>query len=691
MKQSLAIKYRPKSFEDMTEQTEITQILNAMLAKGLDSRCFLFVGSAGIGKTTAARILANMINDGKGMPIEIDGATNGSVENARNIVAGAKTRSLESNYKVYIIDECFRGDTLISVPGGAVPIKDIKVGDTVYNLNRVGKVTQVFQNKVFTDRLCRVIINGAETYTTVDHLYLTNIGWVEASKLKRGDIVYGVADMSEMWQRVCGKSGHKVLQCGMQESCVEGACGKEEATSRGSAQLCNLRKTIRDKEVQHEASLQRGMQKDANRNKVQAVLSFGSGDTESTKICGADETKQSCAYAGCYRESSTNEGEQGNSACLVCGQRGQRSLHACADNAVGSFETDSYIRIRNTDRLQSETREGTISYELQSRPRISRDKASDRGGWCIPQMEKWFVARCEENTVVNEFRVESVEVYKRGDNDEYFECAFDDKELSSGVVTMYDLQVEGHPSYFANGVLVHNCHSISNAAWQSLLLVLEQPPQHTCFIFCTTNPEKIPGTILSRVQRFDFRRISLEGIVSRLTHILNAEISEGQPYTYTQEAVEYIAKLAKGGMRSAITSLEKCLNYDADLTLQSVMNALGIVDYTKLFDLADCVLDYNTKGALAIIQQAHDDGKDLKLFMSDFTAFVLDVCKYALTADYSTIKIPNTYSARLLELCKDFKFFKDFLSKLIELNNSIKYERDPKSVIEMNFVVWSSK
>lgn len=558
MKQSLAIKYRPKSFEDMTEQTEITQILNAMLAKGLDSRCFLFVGSAGIGKTTAARILANMINDGKGMPIEIDGATNGSVENARNIVAGAKTRSLESNYKVYIIDECFRGDTLISVPGGSVPIKDIKVGDTVYNLNRVGKVTRVFQNKVFTDRLCRVVINGVETYTTVDHLYLTNIGWVEASKLQQGDVVYSVQSVKD------------IESTSMQRSCEQHSC----------------------------------------------VKTFD----------------------------------------IVC-----------------------------------EKNDETALYQLQSKPHVLKDKAGDRGGWCIPQMEKLFVARCEENTVVNEFRVESVEVYKRGDNDEYFECAFDDKELSSGVVTMYDLQVEGHPSYFANGVLVHNCHSISNAAWQSLLLVLEQPPQHTCFIFCTTNPEKIPGTILSRVQRFDFRRISLEGIVSRLTHILNAEISEGQPYTYTQEAVEYIAKLAKGGMRSAITSLEKCLNYDANLTLQSVMNALGIVDYTKLFDLADCVLDYNTKGALAIIQQAHDDGKDLKLFMSDFTAFVLDVCKYALTADYSTIKIPNTYSARLLELCKDFKFFKDFLSKLIELNNSIKYERDAKSVIEMNFVVWSSK
>lgn len=558
MKQSLAIKYRPKSFEDMTEQTEITQILNAMLAKGLDSRCFLFVGSAGIGKTTAARILANMINDGKGMPIEIDGATNGSVENARNIVAGAKTRSLESNYKVYIIDECFRGDTLISVPGGAVPIKDIKVGDTVYNLNRVGKVTQVFQNKVFTDRLCRVVINGVETYTTVDHLYLTNIGWVEASKLQQGDVVYSVQSVKD------------IESTAMQMSCEQDSC----------------------------------------------VKTFD----------------------------------------IVC-----------------------------------EKNDETARYQLQSKPHVLKDKADDRGGWCSPQMEKGFVARCEENTVVNEFRVESVEVYKRGDNDEYFECAFDHKELSSGVVTMYDLQVEGHPSYFANGVLVHNCHSISNAAWQSLLLVLEQPPQHTCFIFCTTNPEKIPGTILSRVQRFDFRRISLEGIVSRLTHILNAEILEGQPYTYTQEAVEYIAKLAKGGMRSAITSLEKCLNYDANLTLQSVMKALGIVDYTKLFDLADCVLDYNTKGALAIIQQAHDDGKDLKLFMSDFTAFVLDVCKYALTADYSTIKIPNTYSARLLELCKDFKFFKDFLSKLIELNNSIKYERDPKSVIEMNFVVWSSK
>ena len=110
--------------------------------------------------------------------------------------------------------------------------------------------------------------------------------------------------------------------------------------------------------------------------------------------------------------------------------------------------------------------------------------------------------------------------------------------------------------------VIDECHSLSNQAWQAMLKTLEEPPAKAIFIFCTTNPEKIPQTILSRVQRYNFQRISQEGIVNRLVTILHNEYPSNIPNTLSitcdRNALEYIAKIADGGMRDAITLMDKC-------------------------------------------------------------------------------------------------------------------------------------
>lgn len=105
-KQTLAVKYRPKTFDDVTEQESIKLILQQQLESGEIKNAYLFCGGAGTGKTTTARIFAEEINDHKGNPIELDAASNSSVEDVRNIIQQAKTKSLDSEYKVFIIDEC---------------------------------------------------------------------------------------------------------------------------------------------------------------------------------------------------------------------------------------------------------------------------------------------------------------------------------------------------------------------------------------------------------------------------------------------------------------------------------------------------------------------------------------------------------------------------------------------------------
>ena len=103
--QSLAIKYRPQTFEDVTEQANIVSILKHQLSTNTVKNAYLFCGGAGTGKTTCARIFAKDINNGVGSPIELDAASNNSVEDIREIITRAKTASIESEYKVFILDE----------------------------------------------------------------------------------------------------------------------------------------------------------------------------------------------------------------------------------------------------------------------------------------------------------------------------------------------------------------------------------------------------------------------------------------------------------------------------------------------------------------------------------------------------------------------------------------------------------
>lgn len=106
MSVSLAVKYRPKTFDEVVEQSATKVILQQQLSSGEIKNSYLFCGGAGTGKTTCARIFANEINKGVGSPIELDAASNNSVDDVREIIQQAKTSSLDSEYKIFIIDEC---------------------------------------------------------------------------------------------------------------------------------------------------------------------------------------------------------------------------------------------------------------------------------------------------------------------------------------------------------------------------------------------------------------------------------------------------------------------------------------------------------------------------------------------------------------------------------------------------------
>lgn len=233
--------------------------------------------------------------------------------------------------------------------------------------------------------------------------------------------------------------------------------------------------------------------------------------------------------------------------------------------------------------------------------------------------------------------------------------------------------------------IIDECHSLSNSAWQAMLKLLEEPPETAIFIFCTTDPQKIPKTILSRVQRYDFQRISQKGVGLRLHYILGSESATNKSLSWDMDAIEYIAKLADGGMRDAITMMDKCLAYSPKLTVQNVVSAIGTVDYDEMLHLTDDLVAPDTRGMMEKIEELHRQGKDLKLFVRNYTSFVLDLCKYFLTGSLDLTQIPNYYHDELSK--KEDSYFvrcQALLEVLLKLNADIKWDTSPKAMVEAN-------
>lgn len=232
--------------------------------------------------------------------------------------------------------------------------------------------------------------------------------------------------------------------------------------------------------------------------------------------------------------------------------------------------------------------------------------------------------------------------------------------------------------------IIDECHMITNEGWNAMLKILEEPPKNTIFIFCTTDPQKIPATILSRVQRFDFQRITLNTIIDRLEYILKQE----NITTYKKEAIEFIARMANGGMRDAISLLEKCIDYAPEINIDTVIQALGFIDYDVLYDIVMALKDKNVADLITKLEEVYISGIDMKFLIKQLLAFILDVCTYSNLKNFKYVNIPEEFEDKLNFLTDNCTSApKQLLKDIIDLDNKLRYETNPKLLVESTMVV----
>jgi len=229
--------------------------------------------------------------------------------------------------------------------------------------------------------------------------------------------------------------------------------------------------------------------------------------------------------------------------------------------------------------------------------------------------------------------------------------------------------------------IIDEVHMISTSAFNALLKTLEEPPAHVVFILATTEPHKIPLTIISRCQRFDFKPIGSQAIVERMVAIMEAE-----DISVSQDALEAVALVAEGGMRDALSLLDQAISYsDGTVELDDVLAVTGSVSQHMLTDIVHAMYDKDVKLALQSLDNLIQNGKDPSRFVFDLIYFLRDLLLYK-----SAPGLEDVLERALVD--DDFKQLSETIpapwvqQAIIQLNQcqqEIKWTNSPKVFIEI--------
>lgn len=232
--------------------------------------------------------------------------------------------------------------------------------------------------------------------------------------------------------------------------------------------------------------------------------------------------------------------------------------------------------------------------------------------------------------------------------------------------------------------ILDEVHMLSAAAFNALLKTLEEPPAHVIFILATTELHKVPATILSRCQRFEFRRIEIADSSARLL-----SIAQQEGVSLTQDAADMISRLSDGGMRDALSLLDRCIAVSRDVTEDTVRNCAGVADNFNLYQLVEMVAARNIPGCIQLLGQLYSGGKDIARLMDELGGVFRDlmICRSAPAEKSLLSAMPHDHPE--IERLAGLFSLEDILRCLTliqECSDGIAKSRSRKTIAEMCFV-----
>lgn len=237
--------------------------------------------------------------------------------------------------------------------------------------------------------------------------------------------------------------------------------------------------------------------------------------------------------------------------------------------------------------------------------------------------------------------------------------------------------------------IIDEVHMLSIGAFNALLKTLEEPPAYVIFILATTEAHKIPVTILSRCQRYDFHRISIETIAGRLSQLMEAE-----HINVEEKAIRYVAKAADGSMRDALSLLDQCIAFylGQDLKYENVLEVLGAVDTAVFAEMLSYILKADTYACMQLLEQIIMQGRDLGQFVSDFVWYLRNLLLVKTTDDEAKAEDIIDVSADNLEQLKkdskqvDVDTLMRYIRVLSELANELKFSTQKRIKVEVTLI-----